>query len=97
MKRVYVAMAALICLAGCKSEKGSVESPQTSIVQQVKDAGFKEAGTQSGCCGRPANLVDAARGCSKEHRLAVQGGYEVRFRMAALGRGPYLSGRARET
>ena len=42
MKRIYVVIAGLICLAGCKSEKGSVESPQTSIVQQVKDAGFTE-------------------------------------------------------
>jgi hypothetical protein len=42
MKRVYVAMAALVFLGGCKSEKGSVESPQTSIVQKVKDGGFKE-------------------------------------------------------
>jgi len=45
MKGVYVAMAALVCLAGCKSnsEQGPGESPQTSIVQQVKDAGVKEA------------------------------------------------------
>jgi uncharacterized protein YcfL len=42
MRRVFVAMAALICLAGCKSEQGSVESPQTSIVHQVKNAGVSE-------------------------------------------------------
>jgi hypothetical protein len=35
-------LAALICLAGCKSEKVSSESQQTSIVQQVKDGGFTE-------------------------------------------------------
>jgi len=43
MKRVYVAMAGLICLAGCKSEHGPGGSSQSSIVQQVKDAGVKEA------------------------------------------------------
>ena len=45
MKRIYVAMEALICLVGCtsKSEQGSSESAQTSIVKQVKDAEVKEA------------------------------------------------------
>jgi hypothetical protein len=43
MKRVHVAMAVLICLAGCKSKQGPSESSQTSIVKQVKDAGVKEA------------------------------------------------------
>jgi hypothetical protein len=43
MKRVSVAMAALICLVGCRSAQGPGEISQTSIVQQVKDAGVKEA------------------------------------------------------
>ncbi len=38
MKRVYVAMAALICLAGCKSEPSATLAPEKSIIQKLVDA-----------------------------------------------------------
>jgi len=40
MKRAYLALTALICLAGCKSEPNVPEILQKSIVQQVEDAGI---------------------------------------------------------
>ena len=39
MKRSYVALAILVCLAGCKSEPNSATVQQRTIVQQVEDAG----------------------------------------------------------
>jgi hypothetical protein len=40
MKRAYLPLAALICVAGCKSEPTVPVVPQKSIVQQVEDAGI---------------------------------------------------------
>jgi hypothetical protein len=40
MKRVYVMLAAVICLSGCKSEPSSTMTPEKSIVQKVEDGGI---------------------------------------------------------
>ena len=39
MKACYVALAIVICLAGCKSEPQPATVQQRTIVQQVEDAG----------------------------------------------------------
>ncbi|HTF70488.1 MAG TPA: hypothetical protein VK638_48225 [Edaphobacter sp.] len=40
MRRVYVAMATLICLAGCKSELNAPSIAEKSIIQKLVDAGL---------------------------------------------------------
>ncbi len=74
MKRSYVALTILICLAGCKSEPNPTTVQQRTIVQQVEDAGAGDlsradvAGLQIWLTKHP----DVARSISSQCKEAMK-------------------------
>jgi len=75
VKRSYVALAIVICLAGCKSEPNPTTVQQRTIVQQVEDAGAGDlsradvAGLQIWLTKHP----DVARSISSQCKEAMKG------------------------
>ena len=86
MKASYVALAIVICLAGCKSEPQPATVQQRTIVQQVEDAGAGDL-SRADVAGLQIWLTkhsDVARSISSQCKEAMKS--DIAWKNSAEGR-----------